>query len=328
MKIFISYSHKDKEFALRVYDSLKKIKDIQPWIDDKDIEYGESIPQKVFDEINESDFIFVLLSENSINSGWVKKEIETKMFDEISTSKIHVIPIIIDKIDSGQIPKILATKKYANLSINYQNGFEKLIESIKGSKSNIRIHYIKIDYYSYLFGFTVPKIIFLKDKDTLYHGILDQIEVFSKKIDLKIDLINEFLGKIESCQDITDKTKIGHEIYDNISLMIKSRYNEQAVSFFQFGFDLIFIIGLISFIPINTTVKKTPEIKYYLDRIELTIVNRMIRNSESLHFPEESIAIIKSFSDICNDLNQCVSYREKLLKIGSKLEESLRINTT
>lgn len=328
MKIFISYSHEDKEFALRVYNSLSVTKDIEPWIDELDIKYGESIPRKIFEEINESDFIFVLLSKYSVNSGWVKKEIETKMSVEISTSKIQVIPIIIDNLDRGQIPKILATKKYADLSINYQNGVERLIESIKGSKSKIKLNYTKIDYYSCLLGFTVAKIIFYEEKDTQYFGLLDQIEVFTKRIDLKIDIINNSIKKIESCQRIPDKTKIGHEIFDSISYMIKSRYNEKTVSFFQFGFDLIFIIGLISFVPINTSIRKTPEIKYYLDRIESTIINRLVRNAERLNILEEKIAIIKSFSNICNDLNQCISYREKLLDIGTQLEESLRINTT
>ena len=328
MKIFISYSHEDKEFAMKVYKFLRNKNDIEPWIDEVDIKYGESIPQKVFKEINEADFLFVLISKNSVNSKWVEREIETKISVEISTSKIQVIPIIIDNLDRGQIPKILATKKYADLSINFENGMEKLIESIKGIKSNLKSSYTKIDYYSYLLGFTISKIIFLEEKDTEYLGILDQIELFTKKIDLKIDIINNSINEIKLCQGIADKTIIGHKIYDNISYMIKSRYNEKTVSFFQFGFDLIFIIGLISFIPKNTSIRDAPEIKDYLNRIESTIINRMVRNTKKLNFLEENIAIIKSFSNICNDLNQCISYQEKLLDIGTQLEESLRNNIT
>jgi hypothetical protein len=77
--------------------------------------------------IEEADFVLVVLSENAIQSQWVKIEWQTKFWLEVSTTNTIVIPIL---IESCEIPALLKTKKYINFQNNYSEGLSELAYSI------------------------------------------------------------------------------------------------------------------------------------------------------------------------------------------------------
>ena len=72
--VFISYSHKDKEYAHKLADELKR-RGIDAWIDDR-IDYGtdlaESHSRKQLDGCGA---FIVILSENAFASKWVQNEV-------------------------------------------------------------------------------------------------------------------------------------------------------------------------------------------------------------------------------------------------------------
>ena len=92
-RVFISHSHKDKLTAKRVAAYLKE-SSAEVWIDDESILVGDSIPDRIGEGIQSSDFVLVLLSSQSVKSGWVKREVETKLGEEISTGKVKVLAIL------------------------------------------------------------------------------------------------------------------------------------------------------------------------------------------------------------------------------------------
>ena len=125
-KIFLSHSSRDKDFVKGLAVDLANLNH-QPWLDDWEILAGESIPDKVSKGIEEADFVLVVLSENAIQSQWVKIEWQTKFWLEVSTTNTIVIPIL---IESCEIPALLKTKKYINFQNNYSEGLSELAYSI------------------------------------------------------------------------------------------------------------------------------------------------------------------------------------------------------
>jgi hypothetical protein len=71
--IFISYSHKDKEYIHRLQEALQN-KGFDVWIDDR-IDYGTEWPKIIQDYLDSSDAFIVVVSENSYHSEWVQSEV-------------------------------------------------------------------------------------------------------------------------------------------------------------------------------------------------------------------------------------------------------------
>jgi hypothetical protein len=72
--IFISYSHKDEEFAQQLYTHLRS-KGFTAWYATEDMKGGEKIFEQIDMAIKRHDRLMVILSETSMNSAWVQTEI-------------------------------------------------------------------------------------------------------------------------------------------------------------------------------------------------------------------------------------------------------------
>jgi len=78
---------------------------------------GDSILRKIADGISQSDYLLVLVTENSKRSSWVEKEITIALTKEIQGKGPVVIPLLVSGCD---IPDMLADKYY--ISIDEQGG--------------------------------------------------------------------------------------------------------------------------------------------------------------------------------------------------------------
>lgn len=124
--IFISHSSKDKQFANFLYADLIE-HGYNPWLDERDIYAGQSIPREIQNALKASDYIAVVLSTNAVDSTWVEHEWATAFWDEMNSNKVKVIPLLLENCD---IPPLLRTKKYADFRADYENGFDELLKSI------------------------------------------------------------------------------------------------------------------------------------------------------------------------------------------------------
>lgn len=107
-RIFISYSSKDKQIADALYQQLRQSGQ-RVWIDRVEILAGVSILGRIAAAIDEVDLVIALLSNNSVNSRWVRTELEIAVTREINGSRTHVIPVI---LDDCRIPPFLSHKRH------------------------------------------------------------------------------------------------------------------------------------------------------------------------------------------------------------------------
>ena len=71
-KVFLSHSSKDRVVADKIAKSLS-LSGIDVWYDTWEIRVGNSISHEIQKGLKEADFIVVILTKNSVKSGWVQK---------------------------------------------------------------------------------------------------------------------------------------------------------------------------------------------------------------------------------------------------------------
>ncbi|MBX7531814.1 toll/interleukin-1 receptor domain-containing protein [Qipengyuania sp. 1XM1-15A] len=128
---FLSHSSVDKPFIRQLASDLDAA-GISVWLDEQRIKVGDSIPDKVSQGLASSDYFLIALSESSVKSEWVKKELSSAMLTEIKKREVHILPLLLDDVD---VPHGIADKKYANFASSYKEGLAELVETLK-DKSN------------------------------------------------------------------------------------------------------------------------------------------------------------------------------------------------
>lgn len=93
MKIFISYSSRDKDVYNNLTDALIKRGHIVFNADD--IGIGEYVVEKIKVALNHSDVLIAVITENFLCSSWAQAELSSAIF---STNKICVLPIVVGDV--------------------------------------------------------------------------------------------------------------------------------------------------------------------------------------------------------------------------------------
>jgi TIR domain len=109
--LFISYSSKDRKFVNDLCIRLSKA-GVTFWLDLNEIKPGEYIRDKISRGIDSARFMLLILSPNSVQSEWVKREIDAAMIREIESKNVTVIPLLIGDVLPNDCPSDLRGKKY------------------------------------------------------------------------------------------------------------------------------------------------------------------------------------------------------------------------
>ncbi len=96
-RVFLSHSKKDIEFVKNLSDDLKKCQ-IEPWLDDEEIRHGQPWLSAIFEDgLPTCDCVLIYLTEDSIRSSMVKKEIDAGVIGKLSDNSIGFLPYVNDK---------------------------------------------------------------------------------------------------------------------------------------------------------------------------------------------------------------------------------------
>jgi hypothetical protein len=110
MPIFISYSRKDSSFV-EVLAANLMLRRHNVWLDKWELNVGDSLIDKIQGALTESSAILIILSKNSVDSNWCRKELNAGLMRELEEKKSILIPCVIDECN---IPLFLKEKVYAN----------------------------------------------------------------------------------------------------------------------------------------------------------------------------------------------------------------------
>lgn len=126
--IFLSHNSKDKPFVRKLANDLRS-QGFYVWVDEAEIKLGDSLIEKIRDGLDRVEYVGVVLSNNSINSHWVKKEIDIAMNQEIEDKKVKVLPLMLEKVD---LPYFLKGKLYADFTSEekYSSGLKMVVSRL------------------------------------------------------------------------------------------------------------------------------------------------------------------------------------------------------
>lgn len=135
---FISYSSADNEFARRLHADLQN-EGIRCWFAPEDMKIGDRIRTRIDEVIHLHEKLLLVLSENSINSDWVEKEVETAFEKERETKSTVLFPIRLDasvmRRKTGWTADIRRSRHIGDFSNwkhhdAYQEGFKRLLRDM------------------------------------------------------------------------------------------------------------------------------------------------------------------------------------------------------
>jgi len=126
LRVFISHSARDRWIAQQLDRRLRSIAEVETFLDEKDVQGGDRITDRVRTEITRCDEMLILLSAASQQSDWVKAEIGAGWV------LAKRIVILLDKLSPQDIPQIVSDFKAFDL-----NDSERYLDEVEARTRNL-----------------------------------------------------------------------------------------------------------------------------------------------------------------------------------------------
>lgn len=174
---FINYSHQDQPLAERLHADLQN-NGVRCWYAPHDLRIGEDYKPRIDEAIRLHDKLLLILSESSVASEWVEREVEAALDKERTSEQRGLFPIRIDEAvmelkagwaahirDNRHIGDFCQWENYPS----YQEVFQRLLRDLKTDQKA-----------------PMPAAVFTKPRHTI-HGIeLDQDRVNLLKLMVRL----------------------------------------------------------------------------------------------------------------------------------------------
>ncbi|GAB2887642.1 hypothetical protein GCM10027046_14940 [Uliginosibacterium flavum] len=129
--IFLSHAHEDKAFARKLATDLR-LAGHAVWIDEAEINIGDSLIEKIREGLEQVDYVAAILSSASIDSPWVTRELDIASNREIEEGRVLVLPLLLENV---VLPGFLKGKFYGDFTNadGYKEKLDLLLRAIGNS---------------------------------------------------------------------------------------------------------------------------------------------------------------------------------------------------
>lgn len=128
-RAFLSHSSLDKDrFAVGFAKRLRAA-GIEVWLDDWELRPGDSLMDRIFDQgLGQADVFVIVLSANSIESPWVREELNNAAVRRIE-GHCRVVPVVLDGVE---VPEVLRDTVYQPITdcSSYDDEFGRILDGI------------------------------------------------------------------------------------------------------------------------------------------------------------------------------------------------------
>lgn len=121
-RVFISHSHEDASAAALIARSLQL--DFAVELSKSSLEFGQTIRSAIFDAIESSDVVVVLLSAAALRSPWLETETVMALRQETKRRDIDLVPVLLEPCE---VPESLQNRIVVDLSKDGAIGVGRLI---------------------------------------------------------------------------------------------------------------------------------------------------------------------------------------------------------
>lgn len=123
LNIFISYSSKDKPFAIRLRDDLLA-KGFHPWLDESELKGGQKWLDEIQKAIDRCHILLVVLTPDSLQSDYVQMEYRQALRKEKLVIPLDYLPV-------PDVPMDLPGLQWVNFQASYEVGLYNLLNSLR-----------------------------------------------------------------------------------------------------------------------------------------------------------------------------------------------------
>ncbi len=121
--VFLSHSSKDKLFVRELAEFLRREGGIKVWLDEGEIAPGQNIVGAI-DQGLDADFLILILSPDSVESAWVRKEWSSALWKQTNNGTEGLLSVL---YRDCQIPHLLGTTRHFDLRTNQPRGFREIL---------------------------------------------------------------------------------------------------------------------------------------------------------------------------------------------------------
>ena len=108
---------------------------VKPWVDEWEIKPGDRFAEKIHNAIQKAEAMVVVLSEHSVESPWVKRELSAGLVREV-TGKMKLLPVVLDGLSEGRIPSALQDIQQVRVSADgHDDAAEKINRAMRGLRN-------------------------------------------------------------------------------------------------------------------------------------------------------------------------------------------------
>ena len=136
---FICHASEDKSSIVRPLTNAFQKEGIACWIDEGEIQWGDSITQKVNDGLKISRYVIVVLSTSFMSKNWPKRELFAALNQEASSGEVKVLPLLVgDKVNRDNILRelpLLGDKMY----ITWDKSPEDVVKAARSRLSTSQV---------------------------------------------------------------------------------------------------------------------------------------------------------------------------------------------
>jgi hypothetical protein len=131
MRVFLSHASRDKPLVREIRRHLPE--HVTAWIDEQNLLFGEDLEQSLRRAItSDSDFLLLFISQDSVQSEWVGRELKWALARERRIGRTFVLPVLLDREAWDEIePEEFRRRKYLLISDFSEPGVADLASRIK-----------------------------------------------------------------------------------------------------------------------------------------------------------------------------------------------------
>ena len=122
-RVFISYSHSDKEKANKIIRMLQGLNFDIVTYENILIRTGDNIKSKIEDALNESEFVLFLISKN-----WIKSQYANNELKQAIRKNKKIIPLLLEET---KLPSELNKLKYEKIDSNFRYNLKEILNVFK-----------------------------------------------------------------------------------------------------------------------------------------------------------------------------------------------------
>lgn len=124
-EVFLSHSSFDRHFATEVAAILHR-HGIPIWFSERNIVGAQQWHDEIGAALRRCDWLVVLLSPNSVESIWVKREVLFALDDRRYAERI--VPVLYQPCDYDQLSWTLSLFQIVDFTHGFENGWRKLLQ--------------------------------------------------------------------------------------------------------------------------------------------------------------------------------------------------------